>query len=101
MHTRNPSLKSPSKISSSQAPQASNITHDTQIKSGEVDPSIEPHTIDLGSVASSKQELDIAENMPQHLVKEFKLTYSNQISLENYLIFKVKEMEKENRLLKN
>ena len=34
-----------------------------------------------------------------HLVREYKSTYSNQISLEKYLILKVKEVEKENRML--
>ena len=38
--------------------------------------------------------------MPMHLIREFKTTYSKQISLERYLILKVKEMEKENRLLR-
>ena len=38
--------------------------------------------------------------LPLHLVKEYKQTYMSQISIEKYLILKVKETEKENRLLR-
>ena len=39
--------------------------------------------------------------LPMHLVKEYKSTYMSQISIEKFLILKVKETEKENRLLRS
>ena len=43
---------------------------------------------------------DLGE-IPIHLMKEYRATYSSQISIEKFLILKVKETEKENRLLRN
>ena len=43
---------------------------------------------------------DIDSSIPIHLAREYKQTYSQQLSMEKYLILKVKEMEKENRQLK-
>ena len=39
--------------------------------------------------------------IPMHLMKEYKSVYQEQISVEKFLILKVKETEKENRLLRS
>lgn len=39
--------------------------------------------------------------LPMHLVREYKSTYMTQISIEKFLILKVKETEKESRLLRS
>ena len=51
---------------------------------------------------NNMEMLDIFElgELPIHLVKEYKSTYMSQISIEKFLILKVKETEKENRLLR-
>ena len=36
-----------------------------------------------------------------HLMREYKQVYAEQISIEKFLILKMKETEKDNRVLKN
>ena len=59
---------------------------------------------EYGSMEPTQMEVvDVFElgELPLHLAKEYKHTYMSQISMEKYLILKVKETEKENRLLRN
>ena len=48
----------------------------------------------------NQESSSLIESMPNHLVREYQSTYSQQIGVEKYLVLKVKEVEKENRLLR-
>lgn len=53
-----------------------------------------------GMGEAPNDSFDLGE-IPLHLMKEYKSSYSDQISIEKFLILKVKETEKENRLLRS
>ena len=54
----------------------------------------------IQNVVDSNDIFELGE-VPMHLIREYKTTYSQQISIEKFLILKVKETEKENRLLRS
>ena len=63
--------------------------------------SIHGSHIDIAGMGEAPNDsFDLGE-IPLHLMKEYKSSYSDQISIEKFLILKVKETEKENRLLRS